>query len=1067
MRPAKDAKTKPAKPPRSLGWRMFFTTFKWCRISILLVVLVIIILGLFLNHVGLPDWLERRVEEQFRANGWALQFTKLRLRWYHGIVAEGLHLQRTNAPAGPTLFVQAAEFRLNWRSLQHLDLEPDSVMLRGGRLFWPLVATNRPKRTLVLEELGGELAFKRNDTWELKYIEANILNTHVRFRGDITNASLIREWRLPAPSPDATATPSDRWHTLLSEAEKVRFTGRPELNVIFSGDATDWKTFDTKLKFTATAVDSPWASGTNVTLAIELLPPPRTNEPTRIDIKASAQNTFTRWATATNLDLKLVFEPPHTRSHPTNFLLLIDLHGAATPWGNAGHVFTEVRSHPSGTNQTLKETRADVTIENFTGQDSTANRARITATLAHPFDNFFPATAQTAWTFNDLETPAATSQWIRVNTTLALPEQSQIRLAATNLAWFERIANLPFQANVSVSNTAISRLLLPSVDLQAHWEFPELRLKSGGQMETDSAAAQFSLNTESREVTFHVRGSMDHRRAASLISTNASEWIEDLSFVSPPTNFLQGRFVLRSVTNSTIAWRHDVLPTLSLAGGFDSPAGAFRGVPFSSIRIPITLTNSLWQTPGISLAQSNGAIRITGSGDQSTSRFHFDVTSDFDLLSLRPAMPTNAASFFDWFVWPAPPQINAALSGYWTNFATLGSSGNVAFTNTTFREQFVNSATTRFIYTNQLLSILDPFVRRKGEWGTADGIALDLAHQRLYLTNAIGKMAPRVITRAIGPRIDAVVAPYVFEGSPDAKTHGVFALKPGDNGHDVRFEVDGGPFHWERFHFEKAKAVLLWKGDTLTITNTSGRWHGATVNGSAFFDFDRTSPDNMFAFQARLEDGDLRKILKDLQPDRKGKVEGRVDGELNITRAYTTDWKSWQGQGFAHMTNGLLWDIPLFGVFSPILNAVLPGAGLGNSRARDAGMTFVISNSVIHTKDLEIRATAMRMNYKGTVDFDQTVEGRMEAELLRDFPAIGFLISKVLWPVTKLFEYEITGTLNDPKTAERYFISKALLAPLHPLKTLKELFNPEERDSPPSPPRTEENPANQPAPKSP
>ena len=54
----------------------------------------------------------------------------------------------------------------------------------------------------------------------------------------------------------------------------------------------------------------------------------------------------------------------------------------------------------------------------------------------------------------------------------------------------------------------------------------------------------------------------------------------------------------------------------------------------------------------------------------------------------------------------------------------------------------------------------------------------------------------------------------------------------------------------------------------------------------------------------------------------------------------------------------------------------------------------------------------------------------MEAELLRDFPAIGFLISKVLWPVTKLFEYEITGTLNDPKTAERYFISKALLAPL-------------------------------------
>lgn len=1064
MRPAKEAKTKPAKPPRSPGWRMFFTTFKWCRISILLFVLVVIILGLFLNHVGLPEWIERRVEGQFRKNGWEMKFSRLRLRWYHGIVAEELQLQRTNALAGPSLFLQAAEFRLNWKALRHFDLEADSVLLKGGRLFWPFVATNRPRRTLTLNDLGGELAFQRNDQWELKYIEADLLNTHVRIRGDITNATLIREWRLPGAPSTVPSTPADRWNMLLGEAEKVRFTGRPELNVIFHGDAADWRSFDTRLKFTATAVDSPWASGTNVNVSIELLPPPLTNEPVRIDLKAGAQNAVTPWAAATNLDLKLVFEPPQTRAYPTNFLLLVDLLGATTPWGNAGHVFTELRSHPSPTNQTLKETRADVTVEKFSGQESAASRARITATLSHPHDRFVPATARTTWTFHDLETPAATSQWIRVNTTLALPEQKELRLAATNLAWFERIANLPFTAGVAASNTAIAQLLLPSVDLQARWQFPELRLESGGRMETDSAAAQFSLNTDSREVLFSVRGSMDHRRAANLISTNAGAWIGSLSFAAPPTNVLEGRFVLPSLTRSAIAWRRDVLPTLSLAGRFETPSGAFRGVPFDSIQVPVTLTNSLWRTPGISLAQGGGAIRITGTSDQSTGQFHLDVASDFDLLTLRSAMPPAALGYFDWFSWSAPPHLNAGLNGHWTNLAALGAAGTVAFTNTTFREQHVNSATARFAYTNQLLSILEPFVRRKGEWGAADGIGLDLALERLYLTNAVGKMAPRVITRAIGPRIDNVVAPYVFEGSPDAKTHGVFALKPGDNSHDVRFEVDGGPFHWERFHFEKAKAVLLWKGDTLTITNASGRWHGAAVEGSAFFDFDRTTPDNVFAFQARLEDGDLRKILKDLQPDRKGKVEGRVDGELNITRANTADWKSWQGHGFAHMTNGLLWDIPLFGVFSPILNAVLPGAGLGNSRARDAGMNYTISNSVIHTKDLEIRATAMRMNYKGTVDFDQKVEGRMEAELLRDFPALGFLISKVLWPVTKLFEYNITGTLNDPKTEERYFIPKVILAPLHPLKTLKEIFNPDEKDGAITPPKTEERPAPAPGP---
>src|SRR5688572_13812355 len=195
MPPAKEPAVKPA--PRR-GWRIFFTTFKWCRISILLLVLAVVVLGLFLNHVGLPEWLERRVEEQFRSNGWELKFSRLRLRWYHGIVAEDLQLNRTNTPAGPHLFLQHAEFRLNSKALQHLDLEADSVLIRGGRLMWPLPGTNQPRRTFILDDIGGELFFDRDDRWELRYLEARTLGTHIRFRGDITNASLIQEWKLPA-----------------------------------------------------------------------------------------------------------------------------------------------------------------------------------------------------------------------------------------------------------------------------------------------------------------------------------------------------------------------------------------------------------------------------------------------------------------------------------------------------------------------------------------------------------------------------------------------------------------------------------------------------------------------------------------------------------------------------------------------------------------------------------------------------------------------------------------------------------------------------------------------------
>src|SRR5688572_28507953 len=146
MSPAQPPVTKPA---RRGGWRIFFGVFKWCRVSLLLLLFVVIILGLFLNRVGLPAWLERRVEEQFQASGWDLQFSRLRLHWYNGIVAEDLQLQRTNATNGPHLFLQTAEFRLNGKALRHLRLEADSVMLKGGQLRWELPGTNQARRTLA------------------------------------------------------------------------------------------------------------------------------------------------------------------------------------------------------------------------------------------------------------------------------------------------------------------------------------------------------------------------------------------------------------------------------------------------------------------------------------------------------------------------------------------------------------------------------------------------------------------------------------------------------------------------------------------------------------------------------------------------------------------------------------------------------------------------------------------------------------------------------------------------------------------------------------------------------
>jgi hypothetical protein len=83
----------------------------------------------------------------------------------------------------------------------------------------------------------------------------------------------------------------------------------------------------------------------------------------------------------------------------------------------------------------------------------------------------------------------------------------------------------------------------------------------------------------------------------------------------------------------------------------------------------------------------------------------------------------------------------------------------------------------------------------------------------------------------------------------------------------------------------------------------------------------------------------------------------------------------------------------------------------------------------------------MRLQYIGTVDLETRVNAKATAQLLRNAPVVGSLVSTLLWPVSKAFECQVTGQLGDPRITPLY-VPKVLLAPLHPLRSLQEWFAP-------------------------
>ena len=1018
--------------------------FRWCRISVLLMVLGVVLLGIFVNRVGLPESAKARLVAGLRAQGWDVQFSRLRLHWYRGLVAEDLQLHRTNHLAGPNLFIEEAACRFRTDALWRGRIEVAAVQLDNARLIWPLAGRAQPARNLFLDQLAGELRFLPEDAWELRALQAKFLGARLQLSGTIRHASALRAWSFPASSPSVAAVGESSWHRVMTGLKQVRFTSQPELFAEFDGDARDLKSFSASLRFLAREADSPWGRATNLALHTRLVPPAHSNDLVRAECQLTADDARTPWAGAARLKLETQLVPSMTQLFPTNARVTVELQSATSRWGEAREVRATVQAQPQATNAALRLTRVQLVARDYRHESEQAARAELDLRVLHGLTNYLPAEVWADLALTGAQTRWAAAPSAQVAVHAVLPPTNQFRLWNTNLVWPERLENLPLELSATLAGLDAPRLKLDQVSCTNHWRFPELQLEVTTDLAGERLAASATLNVTNGKVLFHATNSLEPARFAALLSTNVQRALLDFTWATPPRAEVGGRFVLPAWAHRAPDWAAEVGPTLSLRGQVRLRGGAFRGFRFTAAEVPVTLTNLFWQMPAFQLTRPEGVLTATGELDQRTRAGRVTLASAIDPQSLRPFFPRpQEQRVFDFFKFSEPPHLRAEFRGRWGDPQSLGFTAAVALTNASFRDEAVGGVTARVEYTNLFVHILEPQVWRTNWHGRADGLGIDVADERLYLTNARGTIDPYALTRAIGPNAARAIASVQFANPPTGRAHGMVDLTARRLDDDMHFSVEGGPFQWLHFRLDHVKGAVHWLGNQVMLTNLSGSAKGAGVAGDAHLDFSR-GPNPAYSFNLALVEADLKALHSELTPTT-NRLEGLVDGTLSITHALADDPKSWQGHGYAHLRDGLIWEVPIFGIFSPVLDAMAPG--LGRSRAKEATASFTISNSVVHTTDLEIRATAMRMLYQGAVDFDRNVEGKMEAELLRDLPAIGPVLKVLLSPVTKLFVYRVTGTLDQPKKEPLYTIPRVLLMPFQPIKTLKEMFGPDEKKS--------------------
>ncbi|MGO9203766.1 MAG: AsmA-like C-terminal region-containing protein [Limisphaerales bacterium] len=1026
----------------------------------------------YLNRVGLPDFLKRPLLEGLRARGVELDFSRLRLSWYRGILAENVTFGQANTPLSPRAAFGQVQLRLNHHALARRQIQIDALILRQGRLVWPISQTNRVPRQLTLDNIRTDLRFLPNDEWTLDNFNAGFLGGRVQVSGTLANASAARNWKFLRPQPELQEQAAQQWQTRLRQLadalDDTHFAAPPDLRLDVRGDARDLRSFGIHLLASVPAARTPWGALAQGQFDTRLLPA-TSNQLSRAELNLVAASAQTRWGNLTNFHLLIqlpliegqtnLLNGSLTGARPlpaaSNQLWRAELNlvaaSAQTRWAAAANLHLEMALVPAKDQPGQLGGDLVLTANRLRSRWGSGSKARLTGQWVHALTNPIPVSAQGRFECEPLETQWGRAAQAQVRARFALNPQAlaqpgpatQSSPVSTHAdwAWWARLEPYSLDWECHLADFRAKELAAQQIACAGAWRAPALILTNlhatftHGQVGLGAA-----LNVATRAVQAQVTSDADLRQLVSLMPEGAAQWAAQVAWNQPPSLSANVELVLPAWTNREPDWRAEIQPTLRVDGQFQAGrGGAFKGVFVSSAQSHFSCSNQCWRLPDLLITRPEGQLIASYSEDPLTKQIYCRVASNIDPRAARPLLGPDEQAGLDIFTFTQPPSIEAEVRGLRGDPKQLGIQGRVTLTNFTFRGESASSLQTGVLYSNKVLQLLAARLLRNGRQLNADNLIADFNVQKIYLTNGFSTTDPMVVARAIGPPTARAIEPFHFITHPTVRVHGIIPMH-GEKDADLYFQVQAGAFHWLTFNVPQVAADLHWLGLNLFVTNVQMDFYGGKAEGSASFHFDPSHPGTDYQFTLSATNALLQSLMADLFT-RTNSLEGRLAGTLVITRANSEDWRQTQGYGALQLRDGLLWDIPLFGVFSPALDALVPG--LGSSRATWGASRFAITNGVIHSDNLEIHSRLVRLLYRGNADLQGRLNAHVEAKPLRDVPLFGPLFNTPLWPVTRLFEYKVTGSLDQPKAEPSYLLPRIFGLPFHPWRTLKGLLSEE------------------------
>ncbi|MFN0066235.1 MAG: AsmA-like C-terminal region-containing protein [Limisphaerales bacterium] len=1036
MNEAAATKTEP-RPPRP-RWRR---VLRGCRIAVLLGVFAAAAALCWVQFLGVPEVVKARVFAELRAQGLEAGVASLRFSLRDGLLARGLRVVLGAGTNAPVLRIPEARLRLRpppWRG--DLGLLR-ALEIRDGELVQPLPAAGRAAaRALVFRHVVAEVAFHPGDVVQVDRCAAEVLGVRLEFSGVITNAVQLTRRRAGAP-PDAArrARMLAELRDALEAFDSWRVTGTPYLTVFVRGDAARPEDAAAELLFAVPEADTPRGYVRGLRLALRFPPggPVEGVRQARLMLDVAEARSGDGGVEALRIEGGLL--AGSALEVPTNAAWQVTAGHLHARGLRARSLTLRATNHLAAALPPLELLRRRDVPTDFTltagaveagewlGEPVRAAGLRLEGRLGRLGTNLVPAEAALRGELRGLRT--ATGSVARVELDAAWRPAAGPGASAPELAFWNILRPFAGRVSLALEDAASPAFTARRLELATAWDGRRLEVsRLTGELYRGRLDLRGTLDVESRVAEAAVAISFDLHGLDPLLGPAGRANFGRFQWRDPPEFTGSASLRFPAWTNRAVRWQRDFEPNLRFSGRVRTGPASFKGMPVDSVRSSLDFDAGRWRLPDLESTRPEGAQAVDIDYDKPSGQYRIAGRGRVLPPVLKPVLGEASSTVLDLFSFPEGVEADVVVFGPWTEGNRMGIAGTIAATNLAFRGERFDALSVGAVYTNRLMVLTNVAARRDGAALTAGTAAYHFDEDRVWLTNVVSALEPSLVAGLISPEFPEKIRHYRFGRPPRIVADGTFARRNLDDG-DLRFGVAGEDFTFWRLHARNINADLRWAGGRLALTNLNASFYEGVLDGWAEFEVGGRAADTPYRFAALVRGARLGPLMRDAATTN-SRLEGELELDLHVTSGLTSDVMTWNGHGRASLTNGLIWDVPVFGFMSPALNTLMPG--LGSQRFDRATADFTITDGVIRTTNLLMNSALVRLDYRGTVDLERRVDTRVEARVFRNVSLLGPLFSVLTAPITKLFEFKVTGTLADPEPQPVY-VPKFLFWPFQAL----------------------------------